>query len=86
MGQNQLMKRNPSRLLAAVVLLGALSIACVSVQDASKTQPRQDAPKTEPQKDSGYTVSETTVPTTPQPASPYTDGYTVGETAVPKSP
>jgi PBP1b-binding outer membrane lipoprotein LpoB len=84
MGQDQLIHRNPKRLLAAAVLLAAFCVACVSVQDASQSQPRRDAPKaeTKPQDNSGFTVSETTVPTTPQSS----DGYSVGETAVPKSP
>lgn len=84
------MKRR--NLLAAALLLGAVSLACVTVQDPNRAQPgQQDAPKQAPaepatalpQQDSGFTVSETAVPSTATPASASPDGFTVGETAVP---
>jgi hypothetical protein len=71
-------------MFAAIIALSALTLACVSVQNSGGPG---NQPKTQPssgqQNDSGFTVSETTVPTTPQAPGSSNDGFTVGETAVP---
>jgi predicted small secreted protein len=87
------MKRR--NLLAAALILAAVSLACVTVQDpgrsqsqpgqsgASKQPPAQPATARPQQEDSGFTVGETAVPSTPTPGTASQDGFTVGETAVP---
>ncbi len=80
------MMRSPRALIAAIIVFSALSFACVGVQDTSRTQPKAEQPKAEQpaapkSNDGGFTVNETTVPTTPQ--APAGDGFTVNETAVP---
>jgi hypothetical protein len=75
------MNRSPRLLLTAICALSVLMFACVGVQDQS-TKPKQEE-KSKPVEDSGFTVSETTVPTTPETPTTGGDGFTVGETAVP---
>lgn len=75
------MMRSPRALIAAIIVFSALSFACVGVQDTSRTQPKAEQPAAPKSNDGGFTVNETTVPTTPQ--APAGDGFTVNETAVP---
>jgi hypothetical protein len=83
------MKINPTprRLLAALVLLTASMLACVSVQSTDKpagSGGSQSQPQPQPKNDSGFSVSETTVPDAPAAGATAADGFTISETVVPE--
>ncbi len=80
--------RNPRRsMLAAIVVLSIGTFACVTAQDASRSQPKaqpQAVPPTTASGDSGFTVGETAVPNAPVASPTSSDGgFTVDQTAVP---
>lgn len=81
------MRNSRRSLLAAIIVLSIGTFACVTAQDASRSQPKtqpQAVPPTTTAGDSGFTVGETAVPNGSDASPTIADGgFTVEQTTVP---
>jgi hypothetical protein len=82
--ENLAMRAKHTHLPVLIAALAALTFACVSVDNSRSGGGTSGGQSGQQKNDSGFTVSETTVPSTPATdGATSTDGFTVDVTAVP---